>query len=186
MNSCVCDVCDETPESRVDLLRYVWKEMESKDVKSNIGMYNTLLKNLVYYRLPFEPGDFLKEMKGVRAKHTTYSLLIQAYAIRGDTEAISQLIKRIGGDIRYNTQDYGWLMHAHIRNGHPQTADKILKELTEKVKPDVWMYEPLIKAHAELGDIENVAATILCMDESDVYPTSGSYYLGMLHSMAIG
>jgi len=175
----VYSVCGLKPVGRAELMQHVWKEAERKGFTFTINEYNRYLRNLVLYRLPFEPLDFVKSMEGVQLNKYTYQLLIRAYAQRGEPDMIRKLMKYDGSET-VNQQDHGWLVHAYIRSGDAESADSVI----DKVKPTINLYNPVIRAHAELGNAEDIDNIFTKMGESGI-PARGTY-LGMLDSLAIG
>jgi len=178
----VHSVVGQSPANRVKLMQHVWKEAEKKGFAFTINEYNDYLRYLVFYRLPFEPVDFVKSMKGVQPNKYTHQLLIKAYAHQGEPDVITKLMEHDGSET-INQQSHGWLMHAYIRNGDVESADNVEDNL--KVKPTIQLYNPVVAVHAELGSVSGIQDTFTKMSENGISPKIDTY-LDMLDSLAIG
>jgi len=178
----VYSVCGLSPVARVKLMQHVWKEAEKNGFTFTINEYNDYLRNLVLYRLPFEPVDFLKSMEGVQLNKYTHQLLIQAHAHRGEADVIRKLLEHDGSET-INQQEHGWLMHAYIRNGDADSADIVEENL--KVEPTIDLYDPVISVHAELGSVSGIRDTFTKMVDRGIPPAIGTY-LNLLESLAFG
>jgi len=178
----VYSVCGLSPVARVKLMQHVWKEAEKNGFTFTINEYNDYLRNLVLYRLPFEPVDFLKSMEGVQLNKYTHQLLIQAHAHRGEADVIRKLLEHDGSET-INQQEHGWLMHAYIRNGDADSADIVEENL--RVQPTIDLYDPVIRVHSELGSVSGIQDTFTKMAENGISPEIDTY-LNMLESLAFG
>merc|ERR1712193_153869 len=184
LHSCAQDVCDETAVGRADLLHYVWNELDLKGMGgAKVAFFNQYLALLVHERLDFDPIVALKELKGESANTTTTSLLIQAYAMRGNPGMVTKLLKPLGDHVEQDV--YGWLAQAFIRNGEDNKAKIIIDAIKEKTKLGVPLYTPLINIHAEQGDLEKVERTIFEMVDANIRPTS-QLYISLLEHLVIG
>ena len=190
VKSCGGHMVGETNATRNDLVTHVWSELEKNGVILETGMWNTLLSVYIENNYEFEPLDFLKDMwqkSNSEPSKTTFSLLIQAYAARGDPVGAMKIVEfMMQNDGKMTEHIYGWLVQAFAKNGDMDGVNEILRSMRKNnLQPRHTTYSHLINAHAEQGDLASIDKTIQEMIEQKFYPTS-LIYIGLLDHLSIG
>ncbi|XP_057304171.1 leucine-rich PPR motif-containing protein, mitochondrial-like [Hydractinia symbiolongicarpus] len=181
LKSCGPRMVGETDASRNELVNYVWKKLEENGVPLQTGLWNTLLSVYVENNHDFVPLEFLRnvwEKSSAEPNKTTFSLLIQAYAIRGDPAGAMKIVEFMmnNNDARMTEHIYAWLVKAFAKKGDMEGVEEILRSMRESgIRPRHTTYGHLINAHAERGDLESVNKAILEMIDKRLYPTADIY-----------
>jgi len=190
LKSCGPRMVGERDEVRNEIVNQVWTELKNNGIELEIGLWNTLLSVYVENRHTFEPLEFLKELwetSTAEPNKTTFSLLIQAYATKGDPSGAMKIVDfMMKNNARMTEHIYAWLVQAFAKKGDMNGVEEILASMKENnLKPKHATYSALINAHAERGELDKVNETMNKMIESNFFPTA-EIYVNLLDHLSRG
>lgn len=190
IKSCGPRMVGESDVSRTELVNHVWNQLQKNGVELDIGLWNTLLSVYVENRHNFEPLEFLKnlwENSKAEPNKTTFSLLIQAYAMKGDPEGAMKIVDfMIKNNSKMTEHIYAWLVQAFAMKGDMDGVNHILNSMKESgIQPRHSTFGALINAYAQRGELEEIDKTIIQMIELKVFP-SVEIYINLFDHLARG
>jgi len=120
---------------------------------------------------PEKAEEAMRSMKsaGIRPDRVTFSILMQAYAKKGDTERFAEMVLtgEMPDDVAFNT-----LLKAYAKRGDSKSAEKVCRRMEQAgVDPDIYTLNTLILAHVNHEDMERAERVLEKMEELSIQPT---------------
>nr|XP_047139186.1 leucine-rich PPR motif-containing protein, mitochondrial [Hydra vulgaris] len=190
IKSCGSDMSGENEDTRNELVTQAWEMLKKSGIPMNIGLWNTLLSVYIENKRDFDPVDFLNDLRKnsqLEPNQTTFSLLIQMYAERGDPLGVMKIIEFMMEKGFVMTENmYAWLIKAFAINGNFEGVKHVMKSMRENgIPPKEKVYKQIINALAVRGDLEKIEDTLNEMTKKGISPTV-ELYMGLLNNLSEG